>query len=371
MVNNNIKKIGTNLFIILSFLLITSQSGLVNAKSFSFEPSLSWERIDTSKMPMPRAGFSLALNETNQVALFFGGYGYDAGSLNDLWLTNGSQWLELFTPHQPPARSNSSLAYDKGRQEAVLFGGASMVSGLPEYRNDTWIFNGKDWTEQTTQISPSPRTAASIVYDPDHQRIYLFGGSYSFEKEIWKYNDTWAWDGSNWQQIQLNNQPSIRDSAAMAYDPVHHNVLLYGGASIAAPLNDTWIWTGEVWTEQQPVHQPGKDRIFEYPQMVFDTNRQQVVMVGSAREYPNPHSLTETWAWNGQDWVELPVVRPLPAELMVNGKLVYLPGMQTVAMVYTFTQKVVNPDGTISLIDRSEVWALVERSYMYVPYVSR
>src|SRR5690606_31081328 len=149
-----------------------------------------------------------------------------------------------------------------------------------------------------------------------------------------KYNDTWAWDGSNWQQVQLNNQPPIRDSAAMVYDPVHHNVLLYGGASIAAPLNDTWIWNGEVWTEQQPVHQPGKDRIFEYPQMVLDPNRQQVVMVGSAREDPNRHSFTETWAWNGQDWVELPVVRPLPAELMASGKLLFLPGMRTVAVVY-------------------------------------
>lgn len=365
------KKTGSKLFIVLLVLLTISQSGTVIAQSFSTVPTLTWERIDTSTMPAPRAGFSLALNETNQVALFFGGYGYDAGSLNDLWLTNGSQWLELFTPHRPPARSNSNLAYDKDRQEAVLFGGASMVSGLPEYLNDTWIFNGIDWIEQTTQLSPSPRTAASIVYDPDHQRIYLFGGSYSFEKDIWKYNDTWAWDGSNWQQIQVNNQPTIRDSAAIAYDPVHHNVLLYGGASIAAPLNDTWIWNGEVWIEQHPAHQPGKDRTFEYPQMVFDTNRQQVVMVGSARDFPNPNSYTETWAWDGQDWVKLPVISPLPAELMSNGKLVFLPGLQTVAMVNTFIQKVINPDNTISLIERSEVWALVQRDYMFIPFISR
>lgn len=313
----------------------------------------------------------MTLNENNQVALFFGGYSYGAGSLNDLWLTNGSQWLELFTPHRPPARSNSSFAYDNDRQVAVLFGGASNVSGLPEYLNDTWVFNGKDWTEQSTQVSPSPRTDASIVYDPDHQRIYLFGGSYSFEKDIWKYNDTWAWDGSNWQQILLKNQPAIRDNAAMAYDPVHHNVLLFGGASIAAPLNDTWIWNGEVWTEQQPVHQPGKDKIFEYPQMVYDTSRRQIVMVGSARDFPNPNSYTETWAWDGQDWIELSIVHPLPEELMFNGKLIYLPGLETVAMVNTFTQKVVNPDGTLSHVERSEVWALVNRDYMYIPFVSR
>jgi hypothetical protein len=371
MVNKNMKKIGTNLLIILSVLLITGKSGTVIAQSFSFEPSLTWERIDTTKMPAPRAGFSLTVNETNQVALFFGGYGYDAGVLNDLWLTDGSQWLELFTPHRPPERSNSSLVYDKDRQEAVLFGGASSVSGVTAYLDDTWVFNGKDWIKQLAQVSPSPRADASIVYDPDHQRIYLFGGSYSLEKDTWKYNDTWAWDGSSWQQIQLNNQPSIRDNAAMAYDPVHHNILLYGGASIAAPLNDTWIWNGEVWTEQQPVHQPGKDRILEYPQMVFDTNRQQVLMVGSARDFPNPVSYTKTWAWDGQDWVELPVAHPLPAELMLNGKLVYLPGMRTVAIVNTFTQKVVNPDGTTLLVDRSEVWALVNRNYMYIPIVSR
>lgn len=280
------KKTGSNLFIILLVLLTASQSDTVIAQSFSFELSLTWERIDTSKMPSPRAGFSLALNETNQVALFFGGYGYDAGVLNDLWLTNGSQWLELSTPHRPPERYNASLVYDNDRQEAVLFGGASNVSGIAAYLDDTWIFNGKDWTEQSTQVSPSPRADASIVYDPDHQRIYLFGGSYSLEKDNWAYNDTWAWDGSNWQQIQLNNQPSIRDNAAMAYDPVHHNVLLYGGASIAAPLNDTWIWNGKVWTEQQPVHQPTIGD-FIYPKMAFDANRQQVVMIGTLWDYPN------------------------------------------------------------------------------------
>jgi hypothetical protein len=364
-------KIGSNLFIILLVLVTASQSHPVIVQSFSFEPSLTWERIDTSEMPAQRVGFSLALNETNKVALFFGGYGYDAGVLNDLWLTDGSQWLELYTPHRPPERSNSSLVYDKDRQEAVLFGGASNVSGLTAYLDDTWIFNGKDWMEQSTQVSPSPRAAASMVYDPDHQHIYLFGGSYSLDKDIWKYNDTWAWDGSTWEQVQAINQPSIRDNAAMAYDPVHQNVLLFGGASIAAPLNDTWIWNGEVWTEQQPVHQPGKDRTFEYSQMVFDTNRQQVVMVGSVWNFSNSHSNTETWAWNGQDWIELPVVRPLPEELMVNGKLVYLPGLQTVAMVNTITQKVVNLDGTISLVERSEVWALINRDYLYIPFVSR
>ena len=288
--------------------------------------------------------------------------------LNDLWLTDGSQWLELSTPHRPPERSNSSLVYDTDRQEAVLFGGGSNVSGMAAFLDDTWIFNGKDWTQQSTQLSPSPRTGASMVYDPDYKRIYLFGGSYSFEKDIWKYNDTWAWDGSIWQQIQLNNQPAIRDSAAMAYDPVHHIVLLYGGASIAAPLNDTWIWNGEVWTEQQPVHQPTIGAFF-YPQLTFDANRQQVVLIGTIWGYPNSH--TETWAWDGQDWVELPVVRPLPEELMFNGKLVYLPGLRTVAMVDTFTQKVVNPDRTLSLVERSEVWALVDRGYLYIPFVSR
>lgn len=56
---------------------------------------------------------------------------------------------------------------------------------------------------------------------------------------------------------------------------------------------------------------------------------------------------------------------------MIYGKLVYLPGLQAVAMINTRPQKVVNPDGTISFVDRSEVWALVERQFGYIPFVSR
>jgi hypothetical protein len=351
------KKTGGTLFVVLFVLLAASQSGSGTAQSFSAEPSLTWERIETSKMPSPRTGFSLALNETNQVALFFGGHAFfEIRSLNDLWLTNGSQWLEFFTPHRPPERSGSGLVYDQDRQEAVLFGGSGDVS----YLNDTWIFNGFDWTEKSTSGSPSPRYGANMVYDPDHRWTYLFGGTYSLEKSIWLYNDTWDWDGTSWEQVQLDYQPDVRYNAAMAYDPVHHYVLLYGGTNAAYYLNDTWTWNGEEWTEQQPAHKPGKDWPFWNPKMVFDASRQQVVLVGPFWNYQGTYS--ETWVWDGQDWIELPVVRPLPPELVWHGKLVYLPGLQTVAMVNLFPQKLESPDATPSFVDRSEVWALVNRN---------
>ena len=43
------------------------------------------------------------------------------------------------------------------------------------------------------------------------------------------FNDTWAWDGLNWTQLSPTTSPAVRQFAGMAYDPIRDRTVLYGG----------------------------------------------------------------------------------------------------------------------------------------------
>src|SRR5437763_5007458 len=65
-------------------------------------------------------------------------------------------WFQITTANSPSARSYPAMAYDAVSRKVVLFGGYNGV-----YLNDTWTFDGTNWTKIATPISPPVRTAAS------------------------------------------------------------------------------------------------------------------------------------------------------------------------------------------------------------------
>lgn len=346
------------------FLAFSNHVNPSLAQTTPYPTRLTWQRIDYPVLPSPRTDFSLALNPINQVALLFGGWTYPDGGTNDLWLFNGRQWMAFYTPHSPAKRSGSSMVYDEERQNAVLFGGAQ---NSPAYLlfNDTWVFNGIDWVEQSPAASPSPRAGASMVYDPERKLTYLFGGFFSEGKDYRTLGDMWAWDGADWKEMTPAVRPASRTRAPMVYDPVHHHILLFGGNAVAAPLNDTWTWDGSAWSELHPAHSPSF--VFHSGSMAYDPVHQQMILVGV--DFPLQGEIhTETWAWDGQDWTELQPAQPLPEALVNSGELVYLPALQAVAMFGEYYVKSESPDQSI---ERSEVWALVERYTSFLPIISQ
>jgi len=87
--------------------------------------------------------------------------------------------------------------FDSKRNVAVMFGGASGATVL----NETWEYDGTDWTNKTGVISgaaPSARIAfGSVAFDAKRNVTVLFGG--------WNltryFNDSWEYDGASWQNI--------------------------------------------------------------------------------------------------------------------------------------------------------------------------
>jgi hypothetical protein len=77
-----------------------------------------------------------------------------------------------------------------------------------------------------------------MTYDWQDGYLLLFGGMNYIG---WQTNSTWANYGNAWNNISTAHAPSPRDEAAMAYDPIDHDVVLFGGTnSTSIGLGDTW-----------------------------------------------------------------------------------------------------------------------------------
>src|SRR5206468_9767652 len=87
---------------------------------------------------------------------------------------------------------------------------------------------------------PYPRAQASMAYDPIRKQVVLFGGT----SDAGFLNDTWVWDGAQWSQMDPPIAPKARFGAAMVFDAATRLTTMFGGSP--AP-NSTVVWKGTAW----------------------------------------------------------------------------------------------------------------------------
>src|SRR5579862_946485 len=134
-----------------------------------------------------------------------------------------------------------------------------------------------NWTQQNPQTSPSGRGTPRLAYDSKHNKIVLFAGGNDNPVNGGQLNDTWTWDGTNWTIINPAQSPPPRSNAAIAYDSVRGQTVVFGGQGVgSADLGDTWLWDGSNWTQSQQTGPPAR----EYHAMAFDSQHGQAVMFG-------------------------------------------------------------------------------------------
>ena len=177
-------------------------------------------------------------------------------------LTASAQtWTRSSPVNAPVPRSQHAMAYDAARGQAVLFGGYDDIDTLN--LGDTWVWDGANWTQKNPVNSPAPRLGAAMSYDAAHAQVVLFGGTQVFaDGSFLDLNDTWLWDGSNWTKASPQTSPSVREFPSMAYDAAHSQVIMFGGttgnfpSNCTSALSDTWAWDGKNWTKLAPVDSP-------------------------------------------------------------------------------------------------------------------
>jgi len=260
----------------------------------SVAAQMGWARVmPPTSQPGNRGDFAMTYDDARQRIVLFGGYQCISFPcrrtvpLGDTWEWNGSVWNYVTPPAGNPApRADHAMAYDAARKRVMLFGGGA--------RNDTWEWDGKKWTELFPTRFPSGRYGHAMAYDLARKRIVLFGG-YDWANPQ-GLNDTWEWDGSNWTQMKPVTSPPPRAGHAMAYDAVARRVLLFGGGDAwGKPLfNDTWEWNGITWSRRKPASSPP---VSGRPAMTYDAARQRVVLVSRG-------SGDTTWEWDGKNWTQ-------------------------------------------------------------------
>jgi hypothetical protein len=185
------------------------------------------------------------------------------------------------------------MAFDPQTNQIILFGGQGVNN---RELSDTWAWNGTTWQELHPEHSPGARRSSRMGYDAHTNQLVLYGG-FRYSDPL---DDTWTWNGTDWKDTHAT---SLYDNGAeMAYDAANKELVLFG--SIGERIN---IWNGSDWVQHNPEGHPyGRD----YGTMSYDPQIGQIVLVGGGNaDHPFQD---DTWTWNGTTWNRLPTATNPP-----------------------------------------------------------
>ncbi len=218
-------------------------------------------------------------------------------------LAGQGKWMQAGLGTYPPARFSSAMAYDFTRGRTVLFGGGGRVGGRITIFNDTWEWDGKRWVRVPTTSGPAGRSGHAMAYDISRKKTVLFGGSVLVNGKWVNTSETWEWDGKNWVRINPSISPPARSGHAMAYDVSRKKTVLFGGwnGSGTRPVlySDTWEWDGKNWVKMAPSRNPPPRGGHA---MAYDFTRRRVVIFGGSGSYGSFSCRSGTWEWDGKNW---------------------------------------------------------------------
>jgi len=294
-----------------------------------------------------RENFAVAYDAARDATILFGG-NWGGTYYPETWSLDGDtgEWSQLSTPTFVSGRRDHAMTYDPVNQVIVLFGGYRADGML---LNDTWTFDGTDWTAQAPASAPSPRYDHVMAARPSDGLVLLFGGNTgSNNAETWTYNvatntwtqlsptttpnadrgyynalvyhealdgwflyneysrTTWFFDGTDWSQISTATTPNTGGRNPMVYDAARGEVVLHDGDSLSA---ETWVFnSSNEWELKSPSTVPNRRRAHG---LVYDSNRQ--IVISTLGDYDSYYRYTAdawsstnqrftTWAWDGSDW---------------------------------------------------------------------
>jgi hypothetical protein len=292
-------------------LVATALIVLLHADRSAAQAFADWVKQPVAG-PLPRIEDGFVYDSVANRMIMFGGYDLNWNRLNDIWYYDAGAkiWTDVTPPTGalPARRSGLAMAFDPVRRVVVLFGG---FDDNGNFLGDTWEFDtvGKTWTQRFPATSPSPREDTRLVYDALNNRTILVGGV----DQNFYYNQTWAWNGTNWTLLS----PAVSSSAGRpfagrampgaTYNTATNRVVLFGGVGSPTPTDFNDIWELRVgaggaltWTDITPLSgsPPGRG----WTQLAFDASANRIVMYGGFHVQGTPASYGDTWAFSNGAW---------------------------------------------------------------------
>ena len=261
----------------------------------------TWERIGASG-PSGRSLASMAFDGKRDMFVLFGGE-TARGASDETWTFNGA-WKLQSPAHRPGARWGAGIGYDPGSGLVVLYGG-HVARGAEEgvSGDDTWTWNGEDWTPVSGADQPSHRDGPRLVTAGDN--LLLVAGH---DFNVTYYGDAWRWTGRAWMPADRLPRPPGRGSPTVAWSPSDSSLFLFGGTGLdpavgpgnsGKPLGDAWKLRDGAWTQLTGTGPPPLPN----SNAVWDPNTGAIlVMLGI--NCPTPSG--DAWSWDGARWSQAP-----------------------------------------------------------------
>lgn len=248
-----------------------------------------WTRVETSLRPAARGYHAMAYDGFSGNTLLFGGANNDDTDFEfgDTWEYDGENWA-LVADEGPSPRYGHAMVYDWANDTVLLFGG--LEESVGSFSNETWEWDGMSWRLLTT-VGPSGRLGHGMVFDDSSQTVLLYGGSNDDEF----FDDTWAWDGQAWTLLVESGPdvptPGGRTFHSMAYNGDLATTIVFGGFYGSGRHFDTWEWDGEQWFE---LYEYGPDSRSEAA-MEFDWVFGECVLFGGWNDI---RDFGDTWVYS-------------------------------------------------------------------------
>ncbi|MFI5414460.1 MAG: kelch repeat-containing protein [Candidatus Lutacidiplasmatales archaeon] len=322
-------------------VLVASWNGTVNRTG----PSFHYVNGTWTKGPL-HAGLSeslypaLVFDPSTKVAgdlLLEGAPGGANQGPSTTWVYQSGNWTNLSgASNGPGARADIAMTYDAADGYVLAFGGCACqpnvnVSGA---KGDTWKFSKGSWTQLPTNVSPSVRLLAGLVYDTADGYVLLFGGL----GPSGSLNDTWEFTGAanNWTQITPVVAPPWYQGETMAYDSSDGYVVLLTGFIPAS----TWTYHAGVWTNLTRLGDRSIDGAPANP-IVYDVWQARIVLFGTAHSRPSysPYLAPDTWRFHAGNWTNLTTSTSLSPPARSGASVAdFGPGPNTSVLLYGGSQ---------------------------------
>lgn len=268
---------------------------------FDPTPGPHWSTIAASATPpAQRYLASIVIDPVRDRLLVVGSL---HGQSVDVWaltLSGTPTWQQLVTSVDPPGRYGHSTIYDPVHDRVVMFGGMD-YSYPTNYLSEVWSLSlaTGEWTPMTVSgATPGGREGHGALYDPERQRMLVFGGHYDtgtrgFRNDLWQLSlgDTVAWS-----EIHIDGPiPGARSAFGTVYDPIGRRMLVHGGVNAQSGIEPDDLWAisldgTSTWTQILP---EDTLRGRSYPMDVYDPVEDRLLACGGAG-YPQTSELPLT-----------------------------------------------------------------------------
>lgn len=271
-----------------------------------------WQQIETATTPPAREFGGMAYDRDRDKIILFGGVNYKADgktvqALFDTWELDGETWT--LVSNSGPEVSKPLLAFDAARHETIMVGIGNQIQTLM-YR---WDPESSSWKSETPTTLPTCVNEAGLTYQKHNERLVLAGGLCSSVTS--PIDDTWEWDGDDWTKL-ATTATTRYTGAAIAYDVLAQRVVRFGGLAAFTNSADssTYLYRNLTWRFSSPAANPAARSLLVFRR---DPVRNSIWLMGGLSEFSVGTTIfynDDLWRFQDGQWYEEVRVTGMPVQ---------------------------------------------------------